>query len=165
MQKKKKSFWGIAKKKSWKQTSKIPDVINYRKMEKEGAWNKEARIPSNLVGKTVWVVDEDDNWIKSYITREKVGFKFGDFTQNKELMPRINEKIAPGLYAWKPDINIVTTKSKNLKKDPKNKVIPQNWAGKTVLLRNETNSAEGQILSITPRYRNRQKRKPRKPRT
>ena len=164
MQKKKRSFWGIAKKKSWKETSKIPDVINYRKMKKEGAWNKEARIPSNLVGKTVWVADEDDNWIKSYITREKVGFKFGDFTQNKELIPRINEKIAPGLYAWKPDINIVTKESKNLKKDPKNKVIPQNWAGKTVLLRNETNSAEGQILSITPRHRNRQKRKPKKPR-
>jgi ribosomal protein S19 len=153
-------------KKSWKVTSKIPDVINYRKMEKEGAWNKETIIPNNLVGKTVWVVDEDDdNWIKSYITREKAGFKFGDFTQNKALIPRINEKIAPGLYAWEPDINIVATKSKNLKKNPKNKVISQNWVGKTVLLRNETNSAEGQILSITPRYRNKQKRKPRKPKT
>ena len=62
------------KKKSWKQTSKIPDVINYRKIEKEEAWNKEAIIPNNLVGKTVLVVDYDDNLIKFYITREKVVF-------------------------------------------------------------------------------------------
>jgi hypothetical protein len=134
-------------------------------MEKEGAWNKETIIPSNLLGKSVWVADEDDNWIKCYITREKIGFKFGDFTQNNKLIPKINEKIAPGLYAWEPDINIVATKSKNLKKNTKNKVISQNWVGKKVLLRNETNSAEGQILSITPRYRNKQKRKPRKPKT
>ena len=140
--KKKGGFRG-AKKKSWKETSKIPDVINYNKMEKKGLLNENAEIVTNSLVKRVISVINDK---------------------------KVNKKVEPRLDSLKPkriDINVL---------DPKSNKIPQDWAGKSVLLRDGTNSAEWQILTVAsnkirpksddlaPRYRNRQERKHRKPR-
>jgi hypothetical protein len=84
-----------------------------------------------------------------FITREKVGFKFSEFTYDKELMKEVNKKIEQKLNEKKPkdmDINVVDVKGKNLKKEVKDDEISP------------------KSDDLTPRYRNRQERKPREPR-
>jgi hypothetical protein len=84
-----------------------------------------------------------------FITPDKVGHKLGEFTYDNELMKGVNKKIDQKLNKKKPkniDTNIVNAKTKNLKKEVKDDEISP------------------KSDDLTPRYRNRQERKPRKPR-
>ena len=88
----KKPFWRIKKKPSWEENYNDPGIINYKKMLKKGAWDKNTKIPESLIGKTVLVFD-NENERPFYVTREKVGFKFGDFDCDNKLNGKIDKKI------------------------------------------------------------------------
>jgi ribosomal protein S19 len=47
-------------------------------------------VPGNLVGNAVFV-HNGKNFVKSYITREKVGFKFGEFAYTKKFTKKQNK--------------------------------------------------------------------------
>jgi len=42
-------------------------------------WSRSSTVPEKLVGEMVFIHNGKD-FTKSYITREKVGFKFGEFS-------------------------------------------------------------------------------------
>ena len=88
----KKLFWRIKKKPSLEENYNNPGIINYKKMLKKGAWDKNTKIPESLIGKTVLVFD-NENERPFYVTREKVGFKFGDFDCDNKLNGKIDKKI------------------------------------------------------------------------
>lgn len=46
-------------------------------------WARNSTIPETLVGQAVFIHNGKD-FIKSYITREKVGFKFGEFAYTRK---------------------------------------------------------------------------------
>jgi len=126
----------------------LVDIKDYKKVFKKGVWDKSVVIQKGSLGKTLKFYD-DGMITNCFITREKVGFKFSDFTYDKELMKGVNKKIEQKLNEKKPkdmDINVVDVKGKNLKKEVKDDEISP------------------KSDDLTPRYRNRQKRKPRKPR-
>lgn len=199
---KKGGFRGV-KRKSLKEDFKIPNVINYNKIAKEGFLSENTEIVTNSLVKRVISAIDGKNRVKSDITPDKktrpsnnpftdkfveeltrgilnenslikksfagkdikfnnngvitncsvtpdkIGYKFGDFTYNNELVQKINGKIDQKLNKKKPkdiDTNIVNAKTKNLKKEVKDDEISP------------------KSDDLAPRYRNRQERKPRKPR-
>jgi len=90
-ERKDKPFWKIKKKTSWKKDCKIPEVINYKNMVKNGAWDENTKVTHSLVGKNISVIHGKD-FVRSYITREKVGFRLGDCVYDKKVEPKSNKK-------------------------------------------------------------------------
>ena len=57
-------------------------------------WSRKSSIPSNLIGKTV-LVHNGKEFKKLLITREKIGFKFGEFvfTRSKMIKPKESKSL------------------------------------------------------------------------
>jgi ribosomal protein S19 len=150
--KKKGGFRGV-KRKSLKEDFKIPNVINYNKIAKEGFLSENTEIVTNSLVKRVISAIDGKNRVKSDITPDKktrpsnnpftdkfveeltrgilnenslikksfagkdikfnnngvitscsvtpdkIGYRFGDFTYNNELVQKINKKIDQKLHA------------------------------------------------------------------
>ena len=78
MAKRRGSFWKIAKKKSWRRTAKNPYVIYNRMMRENRLLRKNKKISHFIVGEIVSTI-KGKKLIKSYITREKGGFRLNHF--------------------------------------------------------------------------------------
>jgi small subunit ribosomal protein S19 len=55
----------------------------FENKNKKIVWSRNSTIPESLVGQAVFIHNGKD-FIKSYITREKVGFKFGEFAYTRK---------------------------------------------------------------------------------
>lgn len=54
-------------------------------------WNRNSTIPYGLIGKAAFIHTGKD-FIKVLITREKVGFKFGEFAYTRKYTKKANKK-------------------------------------------------------------------------
>ena len=61
-------------------------IKNYKKI-----WSRTSMIPSFLIGQTV-LVYSGQKFRKVYISREKVGFKFGEFCFTRVMKKKIHNK-------------------------------------------------------------------------
>ena len=59
--------------------------------KKKLIWTRNSAIPASLIGKAVYIYN-GYKFIKSHITREKVGFKFGQFSYTRSLAPKKDPK-------------------------------------------------------------------------
>ncbi len=59
--------------------------------QRKEIWARNSTIPSSLINKTVFVHNGKD-FIKNFITREKVGFKFGDFAFTRTFRKKEEKK-------------------------------------------------------------------------
>lgn len=55
----------------------------FNSINKKLIWARNSTIPEKLIGQAVFIHNGKD-FIKSYITREKVGFKFGEFAYTRK---------------------------------------------------------------------------------
>lgn len=55
----------------------------FENSKKKMVWSRNSTIPENLIGQAVFIHNGKD-FIKSFITREKVGFKFGQFAYTRK---------------------------------------------------------------------------------
>lgn len=62
----------------------------FNKSKKRVIWSRNSTIPESLVGKPVFIHNGKD-LIKSFITREKVGFKFGQFAYTRKFTRKQNK--------------------------------------------------------------------------
>jgi len=87
-------------KSNWKLNFIDPYLLStkFKKEQKKIIWSRNSTIPSFLIGQAVFIYN-GIQMIKVHITREKVGFKFGEFAPTRKF----------------------TRKVKNLKKDSKKK--------------------------------------------
>ncbi len=53
------------------------------KRHRKEVWARNSAIPAKLIGKPVYI-HNGNTFIKTYITREKVGFKFGEFAYTRK---------------------------------------------------------------------------------
>jgi small subunit ribosomal protein S19 len=60
----------------------------FKNKRKKEVWSRSSTIPAALIGHTV-LIHNGKTFIKSYITREKVGFKFGDFALTRKFTRKI----------------------------------------------------------------------------
>lgn len=60
----------------------------FMKKRKKEIWSRSSTIPETLVGQVVFI-HNGKTFIKSYITREKVGFKFGDFAFTRRFTKKV----------------------------------------------------------------------------
>jgi small subunit ribosomal protein S19 len=60
------------------------------KKKKRAIWSRSSTIPEKLIGKTVFI-HNGKSFIKSYITREKVGLKFGEFSYTRKFTRKENK--------------------------------------------------------------------------
>ena len=65
---------------AWKPNYIDPNLlaVEFKNARKKMIWSRDSTIPESLIGQAVFIHNGKD-FIKSYITREKVGFKFVDF--------------------------------------------------------------------------------------
>jgi ribosomal protein S19 len=78
--------------KKFKQKSNYNHVAaTHKKIQRNGIWAKDIIIPQYLVGKSV-LIDDDGTPKNCIITPDKVGFKFGDFTREKELYRNVDNR-------------------------------------------------------------------------
>jgi len=61
--------------------------INKKRKE---IWSRSSTIPETLIGQPVFI-HNGKTFIKSYITREKVGFKFGDFAITRKFTKKVQK--------------------------------------------------------------------------
>jgi len=61
-------------------------VFRIRKNEKK-VWSRSSTIPSSLIGETV-SIHNGREFKRIYITREKVGFKFGEFSFTRKFVAK-----------------------------------------------------------------------------
>lgn len=59
----------------------------FLKRRKKIIWTRNSAIPATLIGKPVFI-HNGLKFFKSYITREKVGFKFGQFSYTRSMAPK-----------------------------------------------------------------------------
>lgn len=57
-------------------------------------WCRSATIPFSMINKTVFVHNGKE-FRRVLITREKIGFKFGDFSFTRKLAPKFQAKVKP----------------------------------------------------------------------
>ncbi len=57
---------------------------------KKLVWTRNSAIPASLIGQPVYI-HNGKTFIKSYISREKVGFKFGQFAYTKTFTKKENK--------------------------------------------------------------------------
>jgi small subunit ribosomal protein S19 len=62
----------------------------FKKQNKKIVWSRNSAVPENLIGDAVFI-HNGKNFVKSYITREKVGFKFGEFAYTKKFTKKQNK--------------------------------------------------------------------------
>lgn len=63
-------------------------VLNQKNIE---IWNRNSTVPYFLVGKHVFIHNGKE-FIKTFISREKVGFKFGEFAYTKKHTKKVEKK-------------------------------------------------------------------------
>ena len=93
MAKRKGNFWKIAKRKSWKRTSKNPYIIYNKMMREIRLLRKNKKISHFIVGEIVSTI-KGKKLIKSYITREKGGFRLNHFEYEDPLSEKIRNRKA-----------------------------------------------------------------------
>ena len=81
-------------KSAWKQKFIDPYLLStkFKNAKKKVVWSRSSTVPEFLVGQAVFIHNGKD-FIKSYITREKVGFKFGEFAYTRRFTRKIDKKI------------------------------------------------------------------------
>lgn len=82
----------------------------FLKRKKKNIWTRNSTIPASLIGKAVFI-HNGLRFYKCHITREKVGFKFGQFAYTRALAPKGD--------AWKAKKD--KKAGKNVKKTPAKK--------------------------------------------
>jgi small subunit ribosomal protein S19 len=78
----------------WKNLFLNNFIINKSKVEKMKTikiWNRNVAIPYYLEGKSVYI-HNGKHFIKTYISRDKIGFKFGEFAYTKKHTKKIDKK-------------------------------------------------------------------------
>lgn len=63
----------------------------FYKKKNKNIWSRNSTIPESLIDQSV-LVHNGNKFIKTYITREKVGFKFGEFSYTRKFTSRIKNK-------------------------------------------------------------------------
>lgn len=61
------------------------------KRRKKTIWARNSIVPSTLVGKTVYI-HTGKTFVKVLITREKVGFKFGEFAPTRKFTQKYEKR-------------------------------------------------------------------------
>jgi len=79
---------------AWKPNYIDPNLLSveFKKARKKIVWSRDSTVPESLIGQAVFIHNGKD-FIKSYITREKVGFKFGDFAYTRRFTRKIDKKV------------------------------------------------------------------------
>lgn len=85
---------------TWKSsfTEKYLNSTKFKTQKKKIVWSRKSTIPELLIGQYVYIHNGKD-FLKIFITREKVGFKFGEFAftrkfTKKERKSQITKKKA-----------------------------------------------------------------------
>ena len=89
-------MWFLFKKKkiimskSWKGQFLSNYILSskFEMKKRKEVWSRSSTIPHFLIGQPVFV-HNGKTFIKSYITREKVGFKFGDFAYTRKFTKKV----------------------------------------------------------------------------
>jgi ribosomal protein S19 len=68
----------------------FPKILS-KKLKRRNIWCRSAVIPFFLVDQIIFVHNGKE-FRKVYVTREKVGFKFGDFSFTRKLSPKNQTK-------------------------------------------------------------------------
>ena len=79
----------------WKGLYITKNVLKKNKKQKKNflkIWSRNSAIPSFLMGKTV-LVHNGKQFNKVVITREKIGYKFGEFSSTRKYFKKITEGI------------------------------------------------------------------------
>lgn len=78
----------------WKQKFIDPYLLSsqFKNAKKKIIWSRTSTIPEFLIGQVVFIHNGKD-FIKSYITREKVGFKFGEFAYTRKFTRKVDKKL------------------------------------------------------------------------
>lgn len=68
-------------------------ILNKKFLQKrrKEVWARNSTIPSSLINKPVYIHNGKD-FIKIFITREKVGFKFGEFAFTRKFRKKEDKK-------------------------------------------------------------------------
>jgi small subunit ribosomal protein S19 len=76
----------------WKGNFISPNLLSQRFLDNDRRliWSRNSTIPEKLIGKAVFI-HNGKNFIKSYITREKVGLKFGEFSYTRKFTRKENK--------------------------------------------------------------------------
>lgn len=72
----------------WKGPYLDTNLLKIKEQKSINIWNRSSIIPYNLIGKSLFV-HNGKSLIKVYITREKVGFKFGELVFTKKHTKKI----------------------------------------------------------------------------
>jgi len=91
----------------------LVDIKNEKEAFKKGVWDKSVVIQKSLIGRTM-KFNDDGMITKCRITPDKVGYKFGDFTYDNELMKGVNKKIDQKLNKKEVKNNEISPKSDNV---------------------------------------------------
>ena len=62
----------------------------FKNLTKKIIWSRSSTITENLIGKAVFI-HNGKSFVKSYITRSKVGFKFGEFAYTRKFTKKQNK--------------------------------------------------------------------------
>jgi len=72
----------------------IPLPNNIKKALTQGLWDKNTTIQPSFLGRTLQF-DDDGDIMNCFITPDKIGRKFADFTHENNLMKKVNKKTKP----------------------------------------------------------------------
>lgn len=73
----------------------------FLKRKRKNIWTRNSTIPACLIGKRVYI-HNGKVFIKSLITRQKVGFKFGQFAYTRSLAPKKDPRVKTKKPVKKP---------------------------------------------------------------
>jgi len=76
----------------WKNNFVKTNIINgdFLKKKKKVIWSRSSVIPEKLIGQAVFI-HNGKSFTKSYLTREKVGLKFGEFSYTRKFTRKENK--------------------------------------------------------------------------
>lgn len=81
------------KRSMWKGYYIAPSItknIILQKKEKKEIWSRKSTIPEYFVGKYVFI-HNGKKFNKIYVTRERVGYKFGEFVQTRKFTKKLKK--------------------------------------------------------------------------
>lgn len=78
------------KRSAWKNCYIASSIYKTQTNLKKNIWSRQSTIPEFLIGKYV-LVHNGKNFLKVYITREKVGYKFGEFAKTRKFTKKIKK--------------------------------------------------------------------------
>jgi small subunit ribosomal protein S19 len=80
----------------WKGNFISKNVLKKKNKNFFKCWSRNSCIPSYLIGKTI-LVHTGNNFLKVLITRDKVGYKFGEFALTRKFYKKRLENKKKGL--------------------------------------------------------------------